>query len=380
MLDLGWPCKWHSEIFLGAQKYAQNSGWQTFIDERVDVLRSALPIKPSAYDGAISRATRKQALQAAHLNIPVVNVWRNSPVWNSLPGVFPDYSAIGRLRAEHLVSRGICRFTAITHENDLAHGLELEAFADRLAEGGYTCSSTKVPHIAFADKNLERFETLLAGCMDDWVLPIGVFIGSDLDGRLVAQMCLNRGWRVPEDVSIIAGHNMEMYCDGLRPTISSVEMDFERVGYEAAKLLDKLMNDGTSPAQPILLTPKGLVVRESTDAYSVSDAVISAALKFIANNFHKTIGQIDVARAVDTPLRTLQLRFHKHLGRTISSEICRARVERAKRELTQTDRTLKEIAWDVGFGEAMQMYKTFVREVGVKPSKYRQERLMNPIP
>ena len=52
----------------------------------------------------------------------------------------------------------------------------------------------------------------------------------------------------------------------------------------------------------------------------------------------------------------------------------RGGIERAKRELTQSNRSLGQIARDVGFGEAMRMYEVFRRELGVTPSQYRKER------
>ena len=374
MLDLEWPYKRHVGVFTGAQKYAQDRGWHTFVDEYVDATLRASPLKRPAYDGVIARASRKLALSTKRLLVPVVNVWRSSPVWKSMPGVFPDYSAIGCLRAEHLLSRGVRRFAALTSENDLGQDLELQAFSGTIAEAGFSCASTKVPLFAFPIKNWRKFERALAGCIDDWVPPIGVYVGSDRDGRIVAQKCYDRGMRVPEDVSIIAGTNEETYCEGLRPTISSVEMDFERIGYEAAKLLDSLMNGEAPPATPLLIPPKGLVVRESTDFFFVNDAVIAAALKFIAEKCHKDIGQDDVARAVATELRTLQLRFEKYLGRSIAAEIRRVRIERAKRELAQSDRSLTEIASAVGFGSTMRMCETFHRELDISPSQYRKVR------
>jgi LacI family transcriptional regulator len=81
-----------------------------------------------------------------------------------------------------------------------------------------------------------------------------------------------------------------------------------------------------------------------------------------------------VAHAVSTGTRSLQLRFREHLGRPIATEIRHVRIERAKRELTQSKRPLAEIARDVGFGTSLQMYKVFSRELGVSPSDYRKQR------
>ena len=90
------------------------------------------------------------------------------------------------------------------------------------------------------------------------------------------------------------------------------------------------------------------------------------------------IGPNDVARAVNMETRTLQNWFGKILQRPIATEIRRVRIERAKRELTQSKKLLAEIARDVGFGKTMRMYEVFCRELGVTPGQYRKQmRLRN---
>ena len=162
-----------------------------------------------------------------------------------------------------------------------------------------------------------------------------------------------------------------------------MEMGYERVGYEAARLLDQLMKQNgkgrraagklATPRQ-IILPPQGLVVRESTDFYSVDDELVTGALRFIATNSHRPINCDDVARSLQIQTRTLQRRFREVVDWPIADEIRRVRIERAKRELTQTKRSLADIARDVGFGDRMRMYEVFRRELGVTPREYRKQR------
>jgi len=400
MLGLEWPYKRHAGIFAGTQQYAQEQGWHSIVDEFADDTIPARPEKSIPYDGVIARATRKLAQRAARSMVPVVNVWFSSPVWKSLPGVFADVSVMGRLRAEHLLTRGFRRFAALMLDDDRVQQFEVDAFVDTLAEAGYPCVTANVPLDAYATlKNWRHTEQTIAAWMDEWQLPIGVYVGAESRGRMVVQMCHHRGWRVPEDVAIITGYNEETFCEHLRPTLSSVEVGFERIGYEAARLLDRLMDErakkGTgpicrngpkgashrldlspfsAPPEHFFLPPQGLVVRESTDFFAVDDPLIRAALEFIAANSHRKIGPDDVARAMATEPRTLQRRFQKYLGRPIATEIRRVRIERAKRELTQSERPLSEIARDVGFGPAKRMYEVFRRELGMSPREYRKQR------
>ena len=105
MLDLDWPFKRHVSTFAGTQQYGQEHGWHSIMDEFVDEKLSVNSPLSVPYDGIIARASKKLAVRAARLKIPLVNVWRSSPAWRSVPGVFPDYAAAGCLRAEHLLSR-----------------------------------------------------------------------------------------------------------------------------------------------------------------------------------------------------------------------------------------------------------------------------------
>ena len=209
--------------------------------------------------------------------------------------------------------------------------------------------------------------------MDQFEMPIGVYVGEDEVARLVAQTCLNRGLRIPEDVAIVAGTNEVLICEGLSPTLTSMELGLKRIGHEASTMLDRLMTGDPTPTKPLLLPPIGLVVRESTDFFAVADDMVAAALRFIADQSHRPIGPEDVARAVKGKLRTMQIRFKRSLGRAIASEIRRVRLERAKRELVYGENAIAEIARAAGFGSPIAMYQVFKRELGLSPIEYRRQ-------
>ncbi len=373
-LEMDWPYKRHSAVFVGFQQYAQQRGWYMVVDEYAEDTLARCP-ESERYDGIIARATEDLAVAATRLNIPIVNVWVSSPVWKQIPCVFHDFVITGRLRAEHLLSRGLRQFATLTNNGDRAQIEDRQAFTELLKEAGCPVTSAQIAlNSASSVKEWRQSERTIAAWMDGWKLPIGVFVGSESHGRLVAQACHNRGWRVPDDVAIIAGYNEVTLCEGLRPTLTSVEMGYERIGYEVAHLLERLMDGEPAPTEPIVIPPQGLVVRESTDFFAVDDKVIAASLKFIAEHSSEDIGQEDVARAVAVETRTLQRRFQKVLNRPIHAEIRRVRIERAKRELAQGERSMKEIAQAVGFRDPMRMYEVFRRELGISPSQYRHER------
>lgn len=380
-LDLRWPLKRHAHIFAGTQKYADEHGWESLIDEYADEHLSEASPQSLPFDGVIGRVNAKLADCGRRLGVPLVNVWFNSPAKNDLPGVFPDMAAVGRLQAEHLLSRGLRRFAVLTCEDE-AQKIAAETFRATIAAANGKCLREKLPlYPSRTYAAWQHTEQRIEAWMEHWQLPIGVSIASEEAGRMVIQICRRRGWRVPGDVAIIAGSNEEVLCEHPRPSLTSVEIGCERIGYEAARLLDRLMSQRTNRrktrvASPehLLLPPQGLIVRESTDFYAVDDEVVTQALRFIAANSHRDINVDDVAKALALHPRTLQRRFREVVDWPIADEIRRVRIERAKRELSHSQRRLAEIARDTGFGDRMRMYDVFRRELGVTPRDYRRQR------
>lgn len=382
MLDLEWLYKRHTAVFSGTQRYARQRGWRTLIDEHAyDTLAQRKPTE-IPYDGIIARATKPLYEQAVRLKVPLVNVWYSSPVRDLLPGVFSDFTAAGRLRAEHLLSRGFRRFAALISPGDRGQEAELKEFNRVIGEAGCTCLTSKVPAERRTLRKWRTCEHNIRIWMDRWETPIGVFVGGESSGRLIVQMCHERGWRVPEDAAIVSGNNEEMLCNHPHPSLSSVEMGMERIGYSAAQLLDGLMDEklagkwtsASSSREHIILPPRALIVRESTDFYSVENEAVASALTFISAHCHRAISPADVALGARVSLRSLQRQFRTVLNRSLSGEIRRARIERAKRELTQTTRSIASISHDVGFGHPMRMYDVFRRELGTTPRAYRRQR------
>ncbi|PQO45721.1 hypothetical protein C5Y93_12380 [Blastopirellula marina] len=377
------PYKRHAALFAGTQQYAREHGWESIIDEFVAENLPARSKSNLPYDGVIARTSDKLHRRASSLGLPLVNVWFNSPIMTKRPGVFPDFAAIGRLKAEHLLARGFRRFAAILRE-DRGQRLETAAFIDTVEKAGFACAKATIPlHSTRDHATWVKLQQIISASMDCWQPPVGVTAHDESVGRMILQMCGTRDWHVPRDVAIIAGWNEDVLCNDPRPSLTSVEPGYEQIGYAAARMLDGLMDEADtakrSAKRPnltrVMMPPQGVIVRESTDFYAVEDEIVAAALQFIAAHSHAAINPNDVAKSVSQEPRTLRRRFRRFLGRPIASEIRRARIERAKRELLQSDRSLDAIAFDVGFETGRQLRDAFRRELGVTPGEFRhQER------
>jgi LacI family transcriptional regulator len=385
MLELEFPYKRHAGIFAGAQQYAEEQGWDSTIDEFVAEQLPARRTKSLPYDGVIARASKQLTQRAEERGLPVVNVWIRSPVRQQLPGVFVDFAAMGRMRAEHLLARGLRRFAAFG-TGDYGPRLELAAFQAAVREAGFPCMTAGVSINALDSYALwQKTEKRIGASMGQWQLPIGVLASYEFTGRQVAQMCRHRGWRVPFDVAIVAGQNEETLCERPDPSLTSVECGFERIGYEAARLLGRLMdekengkkgkrkNEDEAP-EHILLPPVGIVARRSTDFFAVNDETLQSALRYIDENLSNRITIDEIAGELAMSRTSLTTLFREHLGRGVAAEIKRLRIERVKRALTGSDESIQRIALEVGFGSPRTLNDVFRSEVGCTPRDYRKQR------
>jgi LacI family transcriptional regulator len=377
VLDLQWPYRRHLDVFLGTQRYAQECGrWECVIDEYPQQLLAPQRSGPPAYDGIIARATPQLASRASRRGVPVVNVWHNSPAL-APPAVFPDFFSAGKLAALHLLERGLRRFACIMHPRNRTHQVLLAGYRAALRETTFSCTVHATPSGAFTRNEAawKKGQQTLASWIGSWQCPMGVFVAfNDCTARYVVNVCHRRQLRIPEDVALVVADNDLPVCLQPSPTLTGLDLAYERAGYEAARLLDRLMDGAQPPAEPILVPGNGIHARQSTDFFATDDELVLKALRFMASRLQDPIGVNDVARAVATSRRTLERRFHEIVGQPVYAEVRRLRIERAKRLLLDTDLPIKQVARAAGFAGNVQLYQVFRRFVRLSPSEFRAAR------
>ena len=373
MLELDWPYARHVNVFAGTQRYADECGnWDCVVDETAhESLRTAKRKPP--YDGIIARITSQLAKEVRRCGISAVNVWYNSPV-SDLPKVVPDFALTGQLAAEHLLGLGLRRFACLSSRGERADAAEVAAFHDVLAAAGCSCRCTRVNRGYGTEKNgWQHFHETMERWTAHWQPPLGVYVAfGGMTARHVVTDCRKRGLRVPEDVALIAGVNEPILCLHPAPSLSSIEVPYDEMGYQAVQLLDRLMDGEPPPAAPVLIPPVGVIARRSTNCLAVSDEAVCLALQFIVANSHREISIRDVADAAHASRRTLERRFVAVLDRSIADEIRRQRIERAKRYLADPSLPVKSVAVKSGFANEQRLYEAFYRREGISPSRYPQ--------
>jgi AraC-like DNA-binding protein len=110
---------------------------------------------------------------------------------------------------------------------------------------------------------------------------------------------------------------------------------------------------GSLPSRrEILIPPKGIVVRASSDELVVNDPLVAQAARLIRENALVDISVGDLCRKLNVSRSRLDRRMKTALKRSPKEEITRIRPREVERLLRETDITIEVIAEQTGFAHS----------------------------
>ena len=366
-------------LLRGVRRYlAEHGPWSVFMELRALDSRPPLWLKNWRGDGILTRTgTRAMAEAVRRVGVPVVEL--RSPRLNSgAPWVGVDNRAMGKIIAEHLMQRGFRHFGVCEIGTEVYFEERRVNFIETVQEAGYDCSAYHARGEPEKPAQWEKHQDDLAAWVAELPKPVGVMACTDQLGFFLLDACARAGVAVPEEVAVVGVENEESLCTMAMPTLSSVKFNAERIGYEAAAMLDRLMAGEETPTEPVLIEPLGVVTRGSSDVVAIDDPEIAQAVRFIRETACDGIAVTDILKEIAVSRSALERRMRAVLGRSPNAEITRVRVERAKELLISTDQPLTTIARRTGFQTPQYLVQVFRRQVGVTPGQFRRERAERP--
>lgn len=364
-------------LLSGIARFNQEHGhWSTYCQPRG--LGAPIPdwFKRWRGDGILVRVdTLEVAKFVGRLRIPVVNL-RNVLPGVKLPYVGSDQAAVSVLAAKHLLDRGLKNFGFCGRQHGAHPGLDErgEAYIREIRAAGYDCSEFRSKDTGFGgdwESELEK----LAHWVEGLPKPVGIMAANDEKGLQVLEACRLCGATVPEDVAVIGVDNDIPLCDLAIPPLTSVDPNAEKVGYEAATLLDEMMEGKVPISSRKLITPLGISVRRSTDILACEDEDVRKALGFIRQ---AGLGRIKVAEVdahVGVARKVLQEKIRRYTGRTIYQLVEETRINRAKELLLLPSFPIKQVAIKAGFRSTQYLTRVFKLNTGETPAQFRGKRL-----
>ena len=354
----------------GVARYSRTHGPWVFYKETGGLERSIPKIKDWGADAVMTR-TIKDVEQLHSLNIPIIYVIHHERSDSPYPSVITDSESIGRMAAEHFLDRGFRNF-AFCGFDEMSWSVQRgEFFGQSLKKAGFDVNVYTQP----ASKVLQRWENeqrLLAEWIKALPKPVAIMACNDDRGQHVIEACKAAGIKIPEEVAVLGADNDVLVCDLCEPPLSSVSLNTEKAGYDAAELLDKLMHGGKMTGQKILVEPTHIATRRSTDILSIQDPDVAEALRFIRNNCRAQITVDDVVESLPVSRRVLEKRFRKLLNRSVLEEIRKARTDAAARMLVETEMPIAQIAEKLGYTETAHLSRYFHKEKGISPIAFRK--------
>ncbi|GAB2978987.1 DNA-binding transcriptional regulator [Actinotalea caeni] len=319
--------------------------------------------------GLIARVeTSETAALVRRLGLPTVDLSAARLV-PELPGVETDDDAIARLAVEHLADRGLRHFAFCGDERFEWSRTRGERFLHHVQARGHGAQMFAMQRSGMRSRDRQRLAEWLQGLPK----PVGVLACYDIAGQEVLEACTIAGIPVPDAVAVLGVDNDDLIGTLTSPPLSSIEPDTRRTGYLAAQMLDRLMAGEAVPPGLRHIPPVRVVPRQSSEILSVEDSQVVAALRFIRDRGLREIRVDDVLRHVGSSRRALDLRFVKHLGRTVHAEITRVRMAHVADLLATTDLTLPQVAERLGFKHSEYMSVAFKRATGRAPGQYRRD-------
>jgi len=293
--------------------------------------------------------------------------------------VLTDLTADGRAAAEHFFGRAFRDVAYFGRDPWGDLHLFFEGFREHAEALGMACHLYRSKQRLRGESGKARTERRrqeFIAWLRQLPKPVGVLFPGEVIAAIASDWASRAGFSVPEDVAILSRARVgsSSICDTTMPTISSIDVDERRQLRAACDLLERLMAGEPVPKEPILIPPKGVTERESSNVLVTPDRAVAAAMRYMWDHLDADLSVDDVARVVGISSRQLARRFQRALNRTFSEELLRKRLAEMKRLLRTTDHPIADLAPIVGFRTDAYLYRTFRAAFGMTPSQYRRSR------
>jgi LacI family transcriptional regulator len=203
--------------------------------------------------------------------------------------------------------------------------------------------------------------------------PIAIMTCHDYLGKHLLDLCRSLQISVPEEVAVLGVDDDRLLCSLCTPPLSSIAPNTFQTGFEAAELLQQMMEGVVDASSTRLVTqPLGVELRESTDTMAIPDQDVTKSLVFIRRNALRGIQVGDVLKVASISRRSLEHKFQKYIGHSPHEEIMRIKMARIKELLTKTNDSIHSIAQVTGFAHPEYMTAAFKKANGITPTEYRE--------
>lgn len=347
-------CYQHADEMRGIANFARKQNWSVRF---ITTSRTKIPNNLNEDGIIIIHNYQNQELvdYIQKSDKPKVSIGRKE-FMTGIPFVSQHLEEVGKAGADYFLKAGFKNLTyPLIHKNVKP---EYQAFKNEVEKAG------RIFHEVTAENLKEKLQKLpkplaLMAADDDWA----VSIYSKLEKLNIA---------VPEEVSLLGASNNELTCELNFTPISSLDLRYDELGFQAASLLEKMLNDEPTAEAPILIKPGKVIVRDSTSAPPIDNIKVAQVVRKILTDFRKPIVIEQLAESVNLCRWSLDVAFKKSIGETVAEYIQNCRITEAEKLLKNSELKINEIARKVGYLNHVTFLRAFHRIHNCSPTQFRQ--------
>ncbi|MBO9594958.1 MAG: DNA-binding transcriptional regulator [Niabella sp.] len=319
-------------------------------------------------DAVIAQADLNDIGYLKKLGIPVIiqNYKERSAYFSNLTG---DYRGTGEMAARFFIQRRYRNFAFYGSRNVVWSIERAEGYKTEVEKHGGRFYYFETEHLNEEQWGSDHEE------LDKWLMslpkPVALFACDDYFALQVSDICKINNILIPDDVALLGVDNDDLICNFSDPSISSIELDVERGGYEAGRLLHKLVLKERTKPYNIIVNPVRIELRQSTEKYNLSNEYIREVVQYIESSFTTPISIDVLIRRVPLSRRNLETKFKNAMGISLYQFILKQRIEYlADLLLANPALSLLELAVRSGFSDCRNLSRTFKKFKGYTPTAY----------
>lgn len=274
-----------------------------------------------------------------------------------------DDEGIGAFAAEHFTSLGTFR----------SYAFVADPLDSGWSRGHCRGFKTRLKHLAkdifvftrpAGEGNVAR-RCALSSWLKTLAKPAAVLAANDIVGAEVLACARAARIAVPDVMSVIGIGNDTLLDELSRPPLTSVAVDHEEEGVNAARLLQRMMGGRMKVYRQIFRSKSMKIVeRESTRAVAPAAHLVESALQYISDNAAKGLKVADVVAHLRVSRRLLDMRFRQYHSETLGEAIMRLRLDEVRKRLLTTSLSVPKVAVTCGFPNVRYLRKLYRARFG----------------
>ena len=321
-------------------------------------------------DGIMTRNVNV-ALKVLKLKIPALVLFQARSFDPRLNYIIYDNKAIAAIAAEHFFKTGQENFAYCGYRNMQWSMERGQNFAFLIKKRGF-----KMHTFQYADLKIYHANPTEEKRLADWLKmlpkPVAIFACNDDMGLQIIETCKTAQLNVPQQVAVLGVDNDHINNMLSDVPLSSISLNFEKGGFEAASILEKMMAGTNEAGKKIIVRPITLIVRRSSSQFRFEEPQVALACDFIRRNAHKRLQVSDVVQNSLISRRSMELAFQKHLGCSIHDEIISNQLDKICYLLKETNMTISQIASLMGYSDIKHICRIFKKNKDITCTTYRK--------